>query len=394
MASYGKRGKSWYAYWRDPEGKSHAKSFKQNRDAAKAYAAEKDIELVNGTYKANSDISFIDFAEEWINYYAKARMKESSLDTALSHVNSHFIPFFVDRRLADIGLYDLEQYSALKLAEGLEATSVQRHITSLKTIFKMAKKWGYIKINPAKEFERPKARKKKMNFLTPAEIPQLLEHAHPNYFVRIFTAIFTGMRISELCALTWQDVSFGESYISVNKQIYKGKVTDLKSAAAYRNIFMSPALKQVLLEYRQKWPKDELELLFATKTGKPIQRNLMGKRGLTPAVKNAGIKKHIRVHDLRHTFATLLISQKETLEFIRQQMGHSSIRVTIDKYGHLIPEDYENVGERLDKRIFGESVNNSVNNLLEASKNNLKFRLGRHHKKQKGQLVAGPNLSG
>lgn len=389
MASYGKRGKYWYAYWRDPEGKSHAKSFKQDREAAKAYAAEKDLEIVNGTYKVDSDITFTDFAEQWLNYYAKPNMQKSSLDTAILHVNSHFIPFFGEGRLADITLYDLEQYVALKIAQGLEVTTAHRHITTLKTIFKYAKKWDFIKVNPAAELRRPKARKKEMNFLSPAEIPQLLEHVHPNYFPVIFMAIFTGMRISELLAVTWADVNFEESYVSVNKQFYKGKFTILKTDAANRRIFMSPALAQVLLDYKDQCPKNDADLVFPAESGNPKERSRIGKRGLTPAVRNAGINKHIRVHDLRHTFAALLISQKEPLEFVRQQMGHSSIRVTIDKYGHLIPEDYEGIGDRFDKRILGDDVNNAVNRIKEAAKINLKLRLGRHHIKKKDQLKAG-----
>lgn len=389
MASYRKRGKNWYTYWRDPQGKSHAKSFKQDRDAAKAYAAEKDLKIVNGTYKVDSNITFADFAEEWINYYAKPRFKPTSLETTLSFINTHFIPHFGDKRLADIGLYDLEQYVALKLTQELEASSVQRQITPLKTMFKTAAKWGFIKTNPAIDLEKPRARKKEMNFLTPAEIPKLLEHVHPNYFTDVFTGIFTGMRISELCAITWTDVNFEDNYIDVNKQLHKGEFTDLKSQAAYRKIFMSPALKHVLLEHKKGCLPSELDLVFPSAKGNPKQRNRLGKRGLSPAVKHAGIGKKIRVHDLRHTFAALLISQKETLKFIQQQMGHNSIRVTIDKYGHLIPEDYEDVGERLDKRILGDDVNKVLTDIQESAKNNLKLRIGRHHKKQKDQLDIG-----
>jgi len=381
MASIHKRGKKYYVYWREPDGTQKGEAVSTKYSEARARKIEIESELNNGTYVSPSDTTFADFAEEWINYYAKPRFKPTSLETTLSFVNTHFISYFGDRRLSDISLYDFDQYIALKLSEGLAVTSIQRHLTPLKTMFKTAVKWGFIKTNPAEDLEKPKARKKEMNFLTPAEIPKLLEHVHPNYFSIIFTAIFTGMRISELLAITWDDVDFEANTIRVNKQLYKGKFTDLKTDAANRKIFMSPALKQVLLTHKEKCPKGDLNLVFPTEDGGPKQRNRIGKRGLASAVKNAGIKKNIRVHDLRHTFATLLISQKETLKFIQQQMGHNSINVTIGKYGHLIPEDYEDVGERLDKRILGDDVNKVLTDIQESAKNNLKKRIGRHHKK-------------
>ena len=81
----------------------------------------------------------------------------------------------------------------------------------------------------------------------------------------------------------------------------------------------------------------------------------MVKREFLPTLARAGLRR-IRFHDLRHTYTTLLIAQGENIKFIQSQLGHSSIEMTMDRYGHLLPETHGRVGERLDAQIFGSSA--------------------------------------
>ena len=95
-----------------------------------------------------------------------------------------------------------------------------------------------------------------------------------------------------------------------------------------------------------------------------MDANNLVKRKFHAALRRAGLRK-IRFHDLRHTYASVLIAQGENLKFIQQQLGHSSAQVTLDRYGHLMPQVQHGVGERLQNTVFGDSVRN----LLEESKN-------------------------
>ena len=93
--------------------------------------------------------------------------------------------------------------------------------------------------------------------------------------------------------------------------------------------------------------------MFTNKEGNPVYHENMVKREFNPSLEAAGLRR-VRFHDLRHTFASILINQGENLKFIQSQLGHASIQTTIDRYGHLMPiKHYSNVGSRMDESVFG-----------------------------------------
>ena len=114
-----------------------------------------------------------------------------------------------------------------------------------------------------------------------------------------------------------------------------------------------------MVEFAQKEkgkkPFNADELVFTNGTGAPVDPDNMIKRNFQPALEAAGLRR-IRFHDLRHTFASLLIDQGENIKFIQSQLGHASIQTTIDRYGHLMPlKNYMGVGKRLDEKIFASN---------------------------------------
>lgn len=111
-------------------------------------------------------------------------------------------------------------------------------------------------------------------------------------------------------------------------------------------------LKKALQNHKQNSAiENENDLVFCNQEGNPIDPDNMIKREFNPSLKAAGLKR-IRFHDLRHTFATLLIHQGENIKFIQNQMGHASIQTTMDRYGHLLPVSAYGVGSKLDNQIF------------------------------------------
>jgi integrase len=97
------------------------------------------------------------------------------------------------------------------------------------------------------------------------------------------------------------------------------------------------------------------DLIFCTALGMPLDRGNVVKRDFLPVLKEAGLRR-IRFHDLRHTFATLLIDQGESPKYIQTQLGHASIQVTMDRYGHLLPDVHQQAAQRLEDSLFGSSV--------------------------------------
>ena len=115
---------------------------------------------------------------------------------------------------------------------------------------------------------------------------------------------------------------------------------------------MSPRLKEALEIHRIHAPVNEDDLIFCNGENNPVDPDNIIKRHFQPALRVAGLRK-IRFHDLRHTFASLLIDQGENIKFIQSQLGHASIQTTLDRYGHLMPlKNYAGVGVRLDEKVF------------------------------------------
>ena len=115
---------------------------------------------------------------------------------------------------------------------------------------------------------------------------------------------------------------------------------------------MSPALIRELRKYQKIAPKSEGDLVFCTDDGKVLDDANLRHRIFEPALQKAGLRK-IRIHDLRHTYASLLINQGENLKYVQKQLGHASITTTVDRYGHLMPDAHKDAGARLDQNVFG-----------------------------------------
>ncbi len=182
-----------------------------------------------------------------------------------------------------------------------------------------------------------------------------MEAASPEYRPFFTTAVLTGLRLGELLGLKWSDINFRTSQIHVRRAYVMEQFTEPKTRAGIRAVVMAPSLVSTLKRHQLRSPPGDLDLVFATEEGKPLNGSNMRQREFHSALRRAKLHR-IRFHDLRHTYASLLIAAGENLKFISSQLGHSSIQVTIDRYGHLIPAIQHGAGERLEKLVFGSSV--------------------------------------
>jgi integrase len=185
----------------------------------------------------------------------------------------------------------------------------------------------------------------------------------PEQYPIFLTALRAGLRRGELVALKWGDIQFGESekdsnrYILVQRNYVHGKFTTPKSKKT-RRVDLSRQLRQTLVEirdvqlfetYLQGRSSIADELVFQSEAGTIVDPDNLVARHFIPALDKAGLRK-IRFHDLRHTFGSLLIQDGASLTYVKEQMGHSSIQITVDTYGHLIPGADIAWVDRLDSR--------------------------------------------
>jgi integrase len=159
--------------------------------------------------------------------------------------------------------------------------------------------------------------------------------------------------MGELFGLQWGDLDFNSRFVEVRRNITRGRVETPKSGQL-RRVDMSQQLAGVLKELLRKRKEEYLrkgeslpEWVFINSDGTPLEQNNFRNRIYVGLLANAGLRQ-VRFHDLRHTFASLLLQQGETPTYVKEQMGHHSIQVTVDIYGHLIPGSNKQAVDRLD----------------------------------------------
>jgi integrase len=199
------------------------------------------------------------------------------------------------------------------------------------------------------------SRRENVDILSPEEGNKVLETAG-KHFVRLhpllLTAMRTGLRQGEILALEWGDIDWTGNFIEIRRSVWNGNTTTPKSGKS-RRVDMSDRLKAVLEAHRKRIAAESLaagrempSLVFTSVEGTPYDAANV-RHSFEAVLRRSGIRK-IRFHDLRHSFASWLIANKESLAYVRDQLGHHSIQITVDLYGHLVPGANREAVNRLD----------------------------------------------
>jgi len=154
----------------------------------------------------------------------------------------------------------------------------------------------------------------------------------------------------------WTDIDWFNCQVHVRRTYNHGRFYEPKSETSRRAIDLAPSVMTDLKKWKIVCPITELDRVFPNQVGKPMDANGLLKRKFQATLRRAKLRK-IRFHDLRHTYASLLIDQGEHPKYVQVQMGHSSINVTMDTYGHLMKAINKEASKRLEKAVFGENGN-------------------------------------
>jgi integrase len=224
-------------------------------------------------------------------------------------------------------------------------------------VLKFAVKRRIIDHNPVTLAEKPKMKNKRdADFLQPAEIRGLLDKSAEGKYRTIFLmAVFTGLRQGELLGLKWDDIDWLNKQVCVNRTYNHGKFMEPKSKTSYRRVDLAPIVVEELKKWKLACPLSEHNLVFATETGNPIDAMNMLHKGYYPTLRRTGLRR-INFHGLRHTYASLQIANDVNLKYLQQQMGHASINITLDTYGHLLKSSNQYAAVKLENAIFENAV--------------------------------------
>lgn len=350
-----KRGEVYYAYWRDLDGKQRSKAIGSRKKEAEAYLDTVQAKVHAGTYRPIHDVTFGEFSEQWLRDYAAVNVKASTLRTYEGRIRGRFAEAFGARKLSGINTADVQRLLADLSRAGRSPATLRAYLVLLHNMFEQAIRWDYLATNPTQGIKPPRLPHREMDFLTPEEARAMLDAAEPRYYALLATAVMTGMRMGELLALQWDDIDWHGGTIRVRRSLFRGEFVEPKSTRSVRTVGMSERLASILLGHKVNAPYSPYDLVFPSSDGTPIDHANVRNRILDPALRRAGLRR-IRFHDLRHTFASVLINQGENLKYVQTQLGHSSIKTTVDRYGHLMPESHRGATARLDSTLFGDTV--------------------------------------
>jgi integrase len=302
--------------------------------AAKRYAMHVEVDKDRGQYRA-PDLGRETLAEHFADYISSAPLAPSTRVLQEGHWRNHIAPVLGRRRLSAITEHDVEVWS-----RGLQANPPTRDACTrlLKRLLNVAAKQNKILRSPAAPLPSRTAPRKEMAFLDVADVERLVEATEPRWQAFVLLLAFGGFRIGELAALRTDRIDWLRRVIRVESQLSEvaGTLEDRETKTRRkRAVTMPESVMQELAEHVRVYPPKIDGYIFTGRDGGRVRRTLFLRRVFKPALKRAGLPQ-MRVHDLRHTAVALMIQAGGHLAAIQARAGHSSIKTTIDVYGHLV----------------------------------------------------------
>lgn len=330
-----------YTDWQGKRRKSTKRGFATKREA------EEWLRNFLITQKADFDMKFENF---WKMYYAdmETRLREHTMRTKKYIVELKILPYFGNKRVNDITAADIRQWQNELIKIGYSPTYLKTINNQLSAIFNYAVRYYDLKSNPcAKAGSMGKSKAEEMDFWTGEEFRRFIDsvmNKRLSYMV-FMTLYWTGMRLGELLALNPKDVDLEKRTISITKSYQRlGKkdvITPPKTPKSKRVITIPEFLAADIKDYMDSlYELQENDRLF------PITKYYL-EHEMQRGIKESGVKR-IRVHDLRHSHASMLIELGFSPLEIANRLGHEKVETTLNTYAHLYPNKQTKLAERLD----------------------------------------------
>jgi len=353
MASIRKRSKQdgggYQVRYYGPDGRPRASTFRSKREAID-FSNTVESDIARGSWLDPNLASKP--LHEVIDAYLRSSMhwRPSTRLKVEGHVRNYIIPAFGDYPIGQVRPSDVRDWVVALTEHGLSPGTVRGVYSSLSRIMKQAVIDGLIARSPCFGIALPQdAAQREMHFLEPAQIEALACEVSERYRTLIFTAAYTGLRWGELAALKVKSLDLVKGSITVTEAVAEvnGYLREGRTkTGAIRTVALPPFLRHMLSEHIVRFPSKDY--VFTSAKGRPMRKNFY-RREFVPAVQRARLMNGLRFHDLRHTCAALLIAQGAHPKEIQNRLGHSTIRVTFDRYGHLFPSLDERLRDGLEK---------------------------------------------
>jgi integrase len=287
-------------------------------------------------------------ADRWLDSI-RASVRESTYERYESLTRLHMVPVLGEVKLDRLNALRVQALYRAKLDEGLSAGTVRHLHVILLSVFKQAVRWRLISHNVCETVTPPRRARHEINPLTSEQTKTLLDTAEDEPLYPLYLlAVTTGMRQAELLALAWDCVDLDAGTVQVKRTVWKGKVSLPKTSRRHRSIKLSKMALSVLNLHKEKRSGGEW---VPNQAGKPMDRCGFSSRRWKPLLRRAGLPHSIRFHDLRHTCATLLLSQGVNPKVISEILGHSDVAFTLSVYAHVLPSMQQQAADLMDDAL-------------------------------------------
>jgi len=344
------------------DGKKLRKSF-PTVAAARQWRADAQSAVSRGSMRAPTATTLREAAAAWVAGARDGTIRTRSGDTFKpSTIRSYDDALNVKRaglagrsileqlgahKLSEIGRLELQDLADRLLAGGLDPSTVRNALMPLRAIYRRAFTRNEIAVNPTTSLELPASRGRRDRIASPAEAQRLIRIVAPRDRALWATAFYAGLRLGELLALRWEDVDLAAGVVRVERayDMTARVFIEPKSRAGRRKVPLAAVLRDYLLEHKLDSGR-ESGLVFGRTPEQPFDYSSTMNRAKR-AWKRSDVAL-ISLHEARHTFASLLIDAGVNAKALSVFMGHSSISITLDRYGHLMPGSEDEAAARID----------------------------------------------
>jgi len=339
--------------------------------------------LERGSYVKSTRLTVAQFLEEWLQDYVDLNCSPRTKASYEMIIRCHLIPELGSVLLSQLEPRHLQAFYSRQKAQGrvdgkgqLSPRTVRYCHSLLAEALGHAVKMGLLGRNVAQAIETPRPDQKIMPTLTSEDVPRFLQAAQESpYYTLFYLLLHTGLRRGEALALKWKNIDLGlaslgvSAYLSVVEAAYKLNGTyvikEPKTSHSRRRVVLSPSLALVLRQHKAEQqaqrallgkPLTDNDFVFAHPDGTPLDPSTVS-HAFNRVIRRAGLS-HIRLHDLRHTHASLLLQAGVHPKIVQERLGHSSIRVTLDTYSHVMGGLQEVAAQRFDDLLVARGVEN------------------------------------
>jgi len=359
MAQIEKRSKGFYriTVWLPRSPGSNKRNyereyFKGKLEDAKTRGREMEEECKSGIVQRSRSMTVDQFLDQWLRIAVTPRVKPRTLNDYTDLLKRYVRPTVGALKMADLEPLSIQQVYSKMQEDTLSSRTVRYVHTVLNNALQQAVRWRMVKYNAADGADLPKASRRVIHPLTEEQVPELLKAAKESeYYCLFLFAVTTGLRPEEYLAIEWSSIDLEARTVRVSRALVwerPGKSWSFgepKTRKGERTVPLPSMTVEALKMHQRaqmkarlksgKWP--DLNLVFCTSLGGPIDPGNLGTRHFKPLLEPAQLPKATRLYDLRHTWVTLSLAAGVSPKTVSEWAGHASVAFTLDTYAHLIP---------------------------------------------------------